>query len=205
MRKNGGPPTILVVDDEPTNLDVLLTCLDVDGYRVLVAEDGESAVEHARRALPDLILLDVLMPGMDGHEACRELKSDVSTRHIPLIFMTALDDLDSKIRAFELGAADYITKPLRHREVLARVATQLSLTQLSRDLEAANSELEERVVARTAELAAALDEVKELKNRLQTDNAYLQEEIREHHVQNEIVGSSHSLRDVTGAANDTRS
>ena len=204
---NKSETTILVADDEPTNLDVLLACLDVEGYRMLVAEDGKSAVEQAKHALPDLVLLDVLMPNMDGYEACRALKSDESTRHIPVIFMTALDDIDSKIRAFELGAADYVTKPFRHKEVLARVATQLSLTRLTRDLEAANikleianNELEKRVIARTAELAAALDEVKVLKSRLQAENVYLREEIREHHGQHEIVGSSNSLNGVIGAA-----
>ena len=200
MSKGETPATILVADDEPTNLDVLLACLDVEGYRVLVAEDGESAVAQAKHALPDLVLLDVLMPGLDGYEACRALKSDESTRHIPVIFMTALDDIDSKIRAFELGAADYVTKPFRHKEVLVRVATQLSLTRMSRELEAANVELEVRVNARTAELAAALDEVKELENRLQAENAYLQEEIREHHGQHEIVGSSNSLKGVIAEA-----
>ena len=105
MNDDPGQGTILVADDEPANLDVLLKCLNVENYRVLVAEDGENAVERARRALPDVILMDVLMPRMDGFEACRELKLDESTRHIPVIFMTAVDDLSSKIRAFELGAA----------------------------------------------------------------------------------------------------
>lgn len=196
MNDDPGQGTILVADDEPANLDVLLKCLNVGNYRVLVAEDGEDAVERARRALPDVILMDVLMPRMDGFEACRELKSDDSTRHIPVIFMTSVDDLPSKIRAFEIGAADYVIKPFRHKEVLARVATQLSLTRMSRKLEAANTELEKRVEARTADLAAALGEVKVLKNRLQAENTYLQEEIRDHHGQHDIVGASGSLQAV---------
>ncbi|MEE9355178.1 MAG: sigma-54 dependent transcriptional regulator [Methylococcaceae bacterium] len=200
MNKIEGTATILVADDDPTNLDVLLACLNVEGYRVLVAEDGESAVEQSKHALPDLILLDVLMPSMDGYEACRALKLDETTHNIPVIFMTALDNLDSKIRAFELGAADYITKPFRHEEVQARVATQLSLTRISRELEVANNELEKRVIARTAELTVALDEVRALKSRLQTENAYLQEEIRQHHGQHEIIGSSNSLKNIIANA-----
>lgn len=196
MNENVDPGTILVVDDEPANLDVLLKCLSLENYHVLVAEDGQNGVECARRALPDIILLDVMMPVMDGFEACCELKSDPTTRHIPVIFMTANDDLDSKIKAFELGAADYVVKPFRHKEVLARAATQMSLTRLSRQLEAANSELEERVAERTAELAAALEEVKVLRNRLQAENTYLQAEIREHHGQHEIVGDSDCMREV---------
>lgn len=200
MNNNAGPGTILVADDEPANLEVLLKCLNLENYRVLVAEDGENAVERARHALPDIILLDVLMPGLDGFEACRNLKLDDSTRHIPVIFMTAVDDLDSKIRAFELGAADYVVKPFRHKEVLARVATQMAITRLSRRLEVANNDLELRVNERTAQLAAALEEVKSLKNRLQAENTYLQEEIREHHGQDDIVGSSKALKEVIANA-----
>ena len=122
MDDDPGQGTILIADDEPANLDVLLNCLSAANYRVLVAEDGENALKRARRALPDVVLMDVLMPRMDGFEACRELKSDESTRHIPVIFMTSVDDLSSKVRAFELGAADYVIKPFRHKEVLLAVA-----------------------------------------------------------------------------------
>lgn len=196
MNGTNTPGTILVADDEPTNLDVLLKCLSKEGYRVLVAEDGESALDRARRAAPELVLLDVLMPGMGGFETCRQLKADETTSHIPVIFMTALDDVESKIRAFDLGAADYVTKPFRHKEVVARVAMQMSLTRMSRKLQAANNDLEERVAARTAELATALEKVDKLRNRLQTENTYLRSEIREHHGQNEIVGGSVILQEL---------
>ncbi len=209
--------TLLVVDDNPANLDVLLKCLLREGYRVLVAEDGESAIEQAQYSMPGLILLDAIMPGLDGFETCKRLKGNDKTRDIPVVFMTALDDLDNKIRAFKLGAADYITKPFRYEEVLARVDTHLSLRRLQKELQRSNEILEERVEERTQELSRtnrslqeeveqrqqaeaslkeALAEVKRLKNRLQAENVYLQEEIREHHGHRIIIGSSPKLSEV---------
>jgi two-component system, NtrC family, sensor kinase len=119
--------TILIVDDTPENLEVLSESLVTAGYRVAVAIDGESAVEQATFAPPDLILLDIMMPGIDGFETCLRLKSSPITQDIPVLFMTALSETESKIRGFSLGAVDYISKPFQREEVLARVRVHLQL------------------------------------------------------------------------------
>ena len=118
--------TLLIVDDTPGNLAVLSDMLSEADYRVLVATDGLSALEQIRYLPPDIILLDVIMPGIDGFETCNRLKSNPATAHIPIIFMTGLSELDSLLKAFDEGAVDYIVKPIRPPEVLARVETQLS-------------------------------------------------------------------------------
>lgn len=125
---------ILVVDDTLTDLEVLFESLNRANLRVLVAEDGESAIAIAKYARPDLILLDVLMPEMDGFETCRQLKADHTTADIPIIFMSALTETINKVKGFNLGAIDYITKPFQQEEVLARVQTHLRLQQLTRQL-----------------------------------------------------------------------
>ncbi|MCI0733714.1 MAG: two-component system response regulator [Methylococcaceae bacterium] len=138
-------PTILLVDDVPENIDVLNGILK-DRYKIKVALNGTKALEIAKAGIPpDLILLDIMMPGMDGYEVCRRLKSDFATRRIPVIFVTAMDDIDDEARGFELGAVDYITKPVSPAIVQARVETQLALYDRSRMLE-------NRVRQRTAEL-----------------------------------------------------
>ncbi|HEY9693870.1 MAG TPA: ATP-binding protein [Oculatellaceae cyanobacterium] len=163
---------IFLVDDTPTNLEVLINVLDNSGFQVLVAEDGESAIEKIDYAQPDLILLDVLMPGIDGFETCRRLKANESTQNIPIIFMTALSETLDKVTGLNLGAVDYITKPLQHEEVLARIKIHLCIQQLTNQLKQKNifleqltSELEQRVEARTKELSQS--------------NQLLQQEIRE--------------------------
>jgi formate hydrogenlyase transcriptional activator len=127
-------PLILVVDDSVPNLDLLLDLLSGSGYRVAVAEDGESALELASFARPDLILLDVVIPAIDGFAVCARLKGNPQTRDVPVIFMTALADTADKVKGFELGAVDYITKPFQIAEVRARVATHLAIQQLRRRL-----------------------------------------------------------------------
>ncbi|PSR19072.1 histidine kinase [filamentous cyanobacterium CCP3] len=146
--------TILVVDDTPTNLEVLFDFLSNAGFKVLFAEDGESAIEKAHYAAPDLILLDILMPGMDGFETCRRLKASPSTAAIPVIFLTALTDTPDKVKGFALGAVDFITKPLQYEEVLARVKTHLRLQALTQQLQAQNARLEHEVQERTQAEAA---------------------------------------------------
>jgi DNA-binding NtrC family response regulator len=188
--------SILVVDDTPTNVSVLMEVLGRDGFKVLVARDGESALEQAQYAPPELILLDVMMPGLDGYETCRRLKADPRTAAIPVIFMTALSDVHDKVRAFEAGAADYVSKPFQHEEVLARVRAHLALARLRRELEQANQQLEQRVLERTRDLEQALENVKRLQSRLQAENRYLQQEIAENANHREIVGSSPSLAAV---------
>ncbi|MBD2489408.1 response regulator [Aulosira sp. FACHB-615] len=124
--------SILVVDDVPINIKILLEILTQAGYRVSVAKNGKSALEKVEEAIPNLILLDVMMPGMDGFETCRILKANPKTKDIPIIFMTALSEPVNKIKGLQLGAVDYITKPIEHEEVLARINVHLELrrTQL---------------------------------------------------------------------------
>lgn len=119
--------SILVVDDTPTNLKVLFELLNQSGFKVSIAKSGESALKKVHEALPDLILLDVMMPGIDGFETCRRLKSDSRSKDIPVIFMTVLSDLVDKVKGLKLGAVDYITKPIEQEEVLARINVHLEL------------------------------------------------------------------------------
>ncbi len=144
---------ILVVDDNPTNLAVISQALKVGGYKLRVASDGEEALAMVERcanlqseqALPELILLDVQMPGIDGFETCCRLQANPATRAIPVIFMTALNDAESKVQGLSLGAVDYITKPFEQEEVLARVKVHWRLKQLT-------DRLEQEVAERTASL-----------------------------------------------------
>jgi DNA-binding response OmpR family regulator/DNA-binding CsgD family transcriptional regulator len=122
--------TIMIVDDTPANLAVLSDALQEQGYRVLVATDGYSALEQLSLIKPDVILLDGMMPGMDGFETCHRIKSDRDTQNIPILFMTALGDIDNLLRGFNEGAIDYIVKPFRHEEVLARVGAQVAQRRL---------------------------------------------------------------------------
>ena len=134
-------PVILVADDTPANLSVLLEVLGQAGFDVLIAEDGESAVQRASYARPDLILLDVLMPELDGFATCERLKTQRETREIPVIFMTALADTVDKVRGFDAGAVDYVTKPFQPEELIARVRTHLTIQRLRSELQ----ESEERL------------------------------------------------------------
>jgi two-component system, cell cycle sensor histidine kinase and response regulator CckA len=139
---------ILIVDDTPTNLEVLLDLLEAAGFKVVVAEDGERAIALAEYAPPDLILLDVLMPGIDGFETCRRLKANPATQEIPIIFLTAVSDNVDKVKGLNLGAVDYITKPLHHEEVLARVNTHVRLQNLTKRLIEQNERLEKEIQQR---------------------------------------------------------
>jgi PAS domain S-box-containing protein len=129
------PAKILVVDDTSTNLQVLTNLLEEHGYTVYPASDGELALEFVRSTLPDLILLDIRMPGMDGYEVCRRLKADERTRVIPVIFISILEDEHDKVKGFRAGAVDYITKPFQAEEVVARVRIHLQLRELTEQLE----------------------------------------------------------------------
>lgn len=136
--------TILIVDDTPANVSVLFDFLAENGYKVLVAQEGKRAIQKAEYGLPDLILLDVMMPGIDGFETCRRLKSNPKTQDIPIIFMTALSDSPNKIKGFELGAVDYVTKPFQQEEVLARINTHLTIRYLQKNLQVKNAELADK-------------------------------------------------------------
>lgn len=133
--------TILVVDDTATNLEVLSTLLEQVGYQVAIATDGESALESALIMPPDLILVDVMMPGIDGFETCRRFKQEEATQAVPIIFTTSLYATAEKVKAFSMGAVDYITKPFQTEEVLARIQTHLKLSYLNQRLELRVTEL----------------------------------------------------------------
>ena len=150
---------LLVVDDTAANRQLLTNLLTGHGYTVYPASDGELALEFVRTILPDLILLDIRMPGMDGYEVCRRLKADERTRDIPVIFISILEDERDKVKGFREGAVDYITKPFQQEEVLARIKIHLLLRELT-------EQLEQKVAERTEELANA--------------NQLLQQEIAEH-------------------------
>lgn len=139
--------TVLVVDDNPNNLSVLVSLLRESGYRTLVAVDGESAIAQITYAKPEIILLDVMMPGIDGFETCRRLKANPDSAEIPVIFMTALSDTIDKVKGFNLGAIDYITKPFEHEEILVRLHTHLTIQNLNLSLK---QEIEERKRAEKA-------------------------------------------------------
>jgi formate hydrogenlyase transcriptional activator len=190
MNSGTAQRSILVVDDTAANIGFLLDTLSKAGYRVRVAPDGESALEQLQYSPPDLVLLDVMMPGIDGFETCRRLRQLPRLDNIPVIFMTALSDAHDKVRAFAAGADDYVTKPFQYEEVLARVRVHLTRRELECKLAHLNRDLEARVAARTAELKSALAEVEALKSRLQQENRYLKQEISEAGNLGEIIGSS---------------
>ena len=129
---------ILIVDDTPDNLALLSDALDEVGYMVLVALDGLSALSRIQRRRPDLILLDAMMPGLDGFETCQRIKADAATADIPVLFMTALTDSEHVVKGFEAGGIDYVTKPINTEEVLARVASHLRTARILQTARAAS-------------------------------------------------------------------
>jgi PleD family two-component response regulator len=146
---------VLIVDDIPTNIRIVADTLDGKGFSVAIAQSGEEALKIAERIRPDIILMDVVMPEMDGFETCQRLKQNEATRAIPVIFMTALDDPEYVMKGFDVGGVDYIAKPVRIQEVLARVTTHLRLRNMQKQLETQNAQLHE-----------ALDNIKTLKGLL---------------------------------------
>ena len=166
---------ILIVDDIAANLQVVADFLAGCGYDVLIAQEGEEALERASLALPDLIMLDVLLPDADGFDVCRRLKQQPRTRHIPVIFMTALVDTEHKLAGFAAGGIDYVTKPLDLAEMLARIDTHMRLRWLQKQLEEKNAELqrshaelERRVAERTVELSEANHWLRESERKFRT-------------------------------------
>lgn len=156
-------PPILIVDDNPENIAVLFDFLTKYSLEILVAQDGESALQIARCERPSLILLDVLMSGIDGFETCQRFKADIRVWDIPIIFITALADTVSKVRGFEVGGVDYITKPFELEEVLARVKTHLMIYHLQRELRAKEEELEK--ANQQLQALVTIDELTQIANR----------------------------------------
>ena len=156
---NTSETDILIVDDQPNNLRVLSTALTEWGYEVRCVTNGAMALASARTIPPDLILLDIKMPVMDGYEVCRQLKADPLTREIPIIFLTASTETLDKVKAFDVGGVDYISKPFQIEEVLVRIKNQLRLQSANAKIRQLNEELEQRVLDRTAQLQAANQEL----------------------------------------------
>ena len=181
--------TILVIDDSTTNLGVVFEYLDNLGFELMIAQDGESGLKKAQYEQPDIILLDAVMPGLDGFEVCKRLKSQEITQNIPVIFMTGLRSLEDKVKGFEVGAVDYITKPIRERELLARLVTHLSIRNLTQQLQQEVKErrraeealteygdhLEELVQQRTVELTLANEQLQQQSEQLRALTARLAE------------------------------
>ncbi len=139
---NADTESILLVDDNPTNLQILFQTLEGVGCKLLIAKNGNGALTIAGKALPDLILLDIMMPDIDGYEVCRQLKADPATANIPVIFLSALGETEDKVKGLHLGAVDYITKPFQPDEVIARVNTHLTIHRLKREVESQKDQLE---------------------------------------------------------------
>lgn len=164
---------ILVVDDEELNRNILKGLLELDGHTVKMADDGGSALRAAHRR-PDIILLDIMLPDMKGFDCCRMLKREKKTKDIPVMFISSLDDIESKVRAFEEGGVDYITKPFQREEVLARVKTQLSLRRMRKSLEDRNKQLRREISDRKRMEAEIVGMNRELENRVAERTAQLE-------------------------------
>lgn len=155
--------TVLIVDDKVENTTILLEFLSSQGYQTLVAEEGQTALLLAEKEKPQLILLDIMMPGMDGFETCQYLRENPVTQHIPVVFMTALTDTQNKIRGFKHGGIDYITKPFQQEEVLARIHTHLTISKLQKELHTQKTALTEANYALSQ--LSSTDELTQVANR----------------------------------------
>lgn len=165
---------ILIVDDNPNNLRYLATLLTEEGYKVRKALTGQMALKACQSLLPDLILLDIMMPDLDGYEVCQRLKAEEQTKKIPVIFLSALDDVFDKVKAFKVGGLDYISKPFQLEEILVRIQNQLALREAEIKINQLNAELEQRVLERTRQLEIANQElIQEIVERKQLQNQLL--------------------------------
>ncbi|HEY9725554.1 MAG TPA: response regulator, partial [Chroococcales cyanobacterium] len=152
---------ILIVDDRPENLQVLSNTLSKQGYKIRCVVTGQMAIRAARSTAPDLILLDIRMPDLNGYEVCEYLKRDAQTSEIPIVFLSALDEALDKVRAFAVGGADYVTKPFQVEEVLARVEHQLTIRKLTEQLQTQNQQLQQEIETRKHSEAQLQREVAE--------------------------------------------
>ncbi len=219
--KNG---TIMIVDDDHENLKMLSLCFKGFGYRLLVAQDGKSAIKKVRLARPNIILMDVVMPGIDGFETCKRLKKNELTKDIPVIFMTSLNDTDSILKGFEVGAIDYVSKPFNFEEIKIRVSNHLKLQEqaniifekaqefegyneeliaLNEELETGNEELfreiEERKKAESS-LAAANEELHKTMHELEAMQGFLVQSEKMAALGNLVAGLAHEINTPIGVA-----
>ena len=160
-------PEVLIIDDIPDNLKILWDALEPEGYKILAASDGKEALRIAEGTLPDIILLDIMMPEMDGYEVCRQLKQNETTQRIPVIFITVREEKESVIKGFRVGGVDYITKPVYKEEVLLRVKTHLEINRLTQAFAEKNRDLEQR----TEDLTLANQRLQEANHRLEQEIA----------------------------------
>ncbi|HEX5687565.1 MAG TPA: response regulator [Ideonella sp.] len=197
-------PTILIVDDTPANVAVLADYLEDHGLRIVVAQDGQEGLSRAEFVKPDLILLDIMMPGMDGFETCRLLKENPAILDIPVIFMTALTDTSNVVKGFQLGAVDYVTKPIQIEEVMARIGTHLSLRAMHKQLSAKNlmlgQEVETRQLAEEA-LRAVSVEQRSLIAKLQQAHEQLLQSEKMASVGQLAAGIAHEINNPIGFLN----
>ncbi|HEY9619712.1 MAG TPA: hybrid sensor histidine kinase/response regulator [Crinalium sp.] len=213
---------ILVVDDTPDNLRLLSIMLTENGYKVRKAINGERALQAVQAVPPDLILLDIRMPDMTGYEVCHILKESEDSREIPVIFISALDDVFDKVMAFDVGGVDYITKPFQAQEVLVRISTHLNIRKLQQTLQTQNSQLQKEISDRLAAEAALKTLNQELETRVQDRTAELQtanEQLRtleanlrqqlnvflnavSHDLRNPVVGTAMVLKNLVEQSGD---
>ncbi|MFK8185497.1 MAG: sensor histidine kinase [Phormidesmis sp.] len=187
LNKDGKKAEILIVDDVPANLKVLSELLSAAHYQVAAVTSGKRALRRLQNYLPDLILLDIQMPEIDGFETCRQIKSNPDTAHLPIVFITALSDVESIAKGFSLGAVDYICKPFQERELLARVNTHIKLQSFSQ-------ELEHKVSERTAELQQALA-------KLEQSRLTLIQQEKMSDLGNLVAGVAHEINNPIGFLN----
>lgn len=182
--------TILLADDNPENLNVLSRILENKGYKVRTAKNGELALKSILLAPPDMALIDIHMPVMDGYALCKEIKNNSKISHIPVLFISAMDDSFNKVIAFDLGAVDYLSKPVDEKEVIARVNTHLEINQLQKKLRNQNLILEKEVTTRTQELKEALTELETVNGQLQKLNSAKNEflQLISHELRTPLVG-----------------
>jgi diguanylate cyclase (GGDEF)-like protein len=190
------PQNILIVDDIADNLRVLSNTLNEQGYKIRCAKNGTTALKAAKMVIPDLILLDIKMPDMNGYEVCQQLKAEPQTQDIPVIFLSALDDVLDKVKAFEVGAVDYITKPFQVEEVLVRVKNHLALQSAKAEVSQLNQILEQKVKERTLQLKSANDQ-------LAAANQQLKQEIVERQKAQQQLIRDALYDGLTGLANRT--
>jgi GAF domain-containing protein/CheY-like chemotaxis protein len=198
--QNDGPAAdILIVDDNPDSLRLLIHLLSRQGYKVRPVRDGLLALQSARQAPPDLILLDVMMPEMSGYEVCEALKADETTRDIPVIFISALDQVFDKVRAFSVGGVDYVSKPFQNEEILARVKTHLALYQLQTHLRQTNQQLQDEIAERKRVESALWQRNQELLA-LQATGEVISSRLDIHHVLDTVANALQELLDIQGCS-----